>query len=37
METMIHDFLFGLLFGCGFFIAKGVLEFIAQLLSKKGT
>lgn len=26
--------IFGLAFGCGFFIAKGVLEWVASLLSR---
>ena len=35
MADAIHDFLFGLFFGCGFCIAQNVLAFIASLIAAR--
>lgn len=34
MEKFFADAMFGLGFGCGFFVAKAVLDLIASLLSR---
>jgi hypothetical protein len=36
MQKAIENFLFGLFFGCGFFIAKAVLDLIVMILSRHG-
>lgn len=33
MYKFLTDFLFGLAFGCGFFIAHAVLEFVGNLIA----
>ena len=34
MHKALDNFLFGLAFGCGFFIAKAVLDLISGLLAR---
>jgi hypothetical protein len=34
LQKIIDNFLFGLFFGCGFFIAQAVLHLIASLLQR---
>ena len=36
MVKAVENFLFGLCFDCGFFVAKAVLDLIATLLSHHG-
>ncbi len=33
MVKFVGDFLFGLAFGCGFFIAKAVLDLVGSLIA----
>jgi hypothetical protein len=36
MQKALDNFLFGLMFGCGFFIAQALLAFLAKFIAAAG-